>query len=64
MAVLVAILRDPRREKLLQARQRARREHLGPEGVRLKLLEVRLWRRGSSASINTSIAFDQSLTAK
>lgn len=43
VAMLIAILRDPRGEKLLQRCQRAGREHLRPQGVLLQLLQVPLW---------------------
>jgi len=38
------VVRDPRGQELLQAREGARREHLGAQGVALQLLEVGLER--------------------
>jgi hypothetical protein len=42
VAALAPVVRNPRREELLQARQRARGEDLGAQRVALQLLEVRL----------------------
>jgi hypothetical protein len=42
MAALAPVVRDPRREKLLQTRQSAGGEHLGSQWVALQLLQVRL----------------------
>lgn len=44
VAALAAVVGDPRGQELLQARQRARGEHLGAQRVALQLLEVRLRR--------------------
>jgi hypothetical protein len=42
VAILIAILCNPRREQLLQTRQPPRCQHLGPERIRLKLPEIGL----------------------
>lgn len=44
VAVLAAIVGDPRGQDLLQTRQGTRGEHLGPQRVALKLLKVGLGR--------------------
>jgi hypothetical protein len=40
MPVLVLVVRNPRREDLLEAGEGTRRQHLGAERIRLQLLEV------------------------
>jgi hypothetical protein len=47
VAALTPVMGDPRREELLETRQRARGEHLGAQRVALQLLEVRLSHRPS-----------------
>ena len=42
VAVLALVVRDPRREHLLQRGEAAGREHLGAQRVALQLLEIGL----------------------
>jgi hypothetical protein len=42
VTMLITVLGNPRREKLLKSCQRAGREHLGAERVFLELLQVPL----------------------
>jgi hypothetical protein len=48
VAALTPVVGDPRGEELLQAREGARSEHLGPQRVALQLLQVRLTRAKSA----------------
>jgi hypothetical protein len=61
VAALAPVVRNPRREELLQARQRARGEDLGAQRVALQLLEVRL--SPVSAATHTSL-YCATLTAR
>lgn len=45
MARLAPVVRDPRREELLETGEGARSEHLGAQRVALELLEIGLGRR-------------------
>ena len=45
VAVLVAVLCNPRGEQFLESGERSRGDHLGTEGVGLQLLEVGLEKR-------------------
>ncbi len=50
MAVLALVVRDPRREHLLQRGETAGREHLRAQRVALELLEVGLQRIARSSA--------------